>query len=137
VAVLEPHRLVSWVSQAVKACIQASLCAPEPSTQRDAAISGACVRVATCVRTECYHFQVTGVMPHSILQGWWRHLELHSAAPSCRPFSGGKLLHAHLCGRLPRDTLVVSFSPDVPGGPGAATPADSALVMPTSTTLVS
>ncbi|KAF8055283.1 PAS2 [Scenedesmus sp. PABB004] len=33
----------------------------------------------------------------------------------CRgPFSGGKVMHAHLCGRLPRDTLVVAFEPDVP-----------------------
>ena len=33
----------------------------------------------------------------------------------CRgPFSGGKLMHAHLCGRLPRDTLVVGYDAGVP-----------------------
>jgi len=31
-----------------------------------------------------------------------------------RPFSGGKLMHAHLCGRLPRDTLIVGYDPGVP-----------------------
>eukprot|EP00877_Chromochloris_zofingiensis_P010870 jgi/Chrzof1/6036/Cz17g03070.t1 len=33
----------------------------------------------------------------------------------CRgPFSGAKLMHAHLCGRLPKDTLVVGYDPGVP-----------------------
>ena len=33
----------------------------------------------------------------------------------CRgPFSGAKLMHAHLCGRLPRDTLIVGYDPGVP-----------------------
>eukprot|EP00775_Hariotina_reticulata_P007291 gene7291-7504_t len=33
----------------------------------------------------------------------------------CRgPFSGGKVMHAHLCGRLPRNTLVVAYDPEVP-----------------------
>ncbi|KAI8472520.1 MAG: hypothetical protein J3K34DRAFT_503549 [Monoraphidium minutum] len=30
------------------------------------------------------------------------------------PFAGVKLLHAHLCGRLPSDTLVVGYDPAVP-----------------------
>jgi len=33
----------------------------------------------------------------------------------CRgPFSGGKVIQAHMCGRLPHDTLVVGLEPDVP-----------------------
>jgi hypothetical protein len=33
----------------------------------------------------------------------------------CRgPFSGGKVMHAHLCGRLPRNTLVVAYDPELP-----------------------
>jgi hypothetical protein len=30
------------------------------------------------------------------------------------PFSGGKVIQAHMCGRLPHDTLVVGLEPDVP-----------------------
>lgn len=30
------------------------------------------------------------------------------------PFSGGKVMHAHLCGRLPRNTLVAAYDPEVP-----------------------
>jgi hypothetical protein len=34
---------------------------------------------------------------------------------TCRgPFSGGKVIQAHMCGRLPHDTLVVGLEPDVP-----------------------
>lgn len=41
---------------------------------------------------------------------------LPSLTPAmCRgPFSGAKLMHAHLCGRLPRDTLVAGYDPGVP-----------------------
>jgi hypothetical protein len=33
----------------------------------------------------------------------------------CRgPFTGDKMVQAHLCGRLPRDTLVVGLNPELP-----------------------
>jgi hypothetical protein len=33
----------------------------------------------------------------------------------CRgPFPGEKMVQAHLCGRLPRDTLVVCLNPELP-----------------------
>ena len=38
-----------------------------------------------------------------------------SGCAGCRgPFSGGKVIQAHMCGRLPHDTLVVGLEPDVP-----------------------
>jgi hypothetical protein len=30
------------------------------------------------------------------------------------PFPGDKMVQAHLCGRLPRDTLVVGLNPELP-----------------------
>lgn len=41
-------------------------------------------------------------------------LPLAPSPATRRPFSGGKLMHAHLCGRLPRDTLVAGYNPGVP-----------------------
>lgn len=43
-------------------------------------------------------------------------LPLLPALPARGPFSGGKVMHAHLCGRLPRNTLVVAYDPEVPAG---------------------
>ena len=53
------------------------------------------------------------------------------AACARRPFSGGKLMHAHLGGRLPRGTLVVGYTPGLPGSRAMAPqPSPPACVTP-------